>query len=266
MSNREPNPGSIGEEDGSDTSMPPVGYLMVEKSKGQKAFSLVGASNGSPTLASTQSNGPVDLAIAETTNKEVDCVVAGVRPAPSVGPLHHTFVWAKPLTFNGVNMCWEEFIMQFNTCATINGWAGPEIGPRVFLNLEGEARSFIVGLQTLDYHVLAEKMESWFGSFGNHLRNHKWHNRETASSYASDIQWLVERVFLGCPEDVQQKLALRTLLDGLFEGDLKYTRQLHDPQSIEEAVMLMEWWDRASKEAGAPVRLLGRLMERDPEC
>ena len=74
----------------------------------------------------------------------------------------------------------------------------------------------------------------------------------------------MERAFLGCLEDVQQKLALKTLLDGLFECDLKYTLQLHDPQSIEEAVMLMEGWDRASKEAGVPVRLLGRLMERGP--
>ena len=254
MSNREQNPGDMW-EDGSDTQRSPAGYIGIERSNGQKAFSMVGSSNGSPALASSQSDGPVDLTTAETANK-VDCMGAGVRPAPSAGPPHQTSVWAKPPTFDGVNMGWEEFIMQFNACATINGWVGPEIGLRMFLNLEGEARSFILGLrlQTLDYHVLVEKMESWFGSFGNRLRNRRWHNGETASSYASDIQWLVGRAFPGCPEDVQQKLALRTLLDGLFEGDWKHTLQLHDPQNVEEAVILMEGSEKASKEAGVPVR------------
>ena len=73
--------------------------------------------------------------------------------------------------------------MQFNACAAINGWAGPEIGPQLFVNLEGEARSFILGLglQTLDYHVLVEKMEGWFGSSGIRLQNRRWHNGETTS-------------------------------------------------------------------------------------
>ena len=46
---------------------------------------MVGSSNGSPALASSQSDGPVDLTIAETSNK-VDCMGAGVRPAPSATP------------------------------------------------------------------------------------------------------------------------------------------------------------------------------------
>ena len=256
MSNREPNPGDMCKEDGSDPQSSPAGYLGIKGSIGQKAFLVVGASNGSPALASSQSDGPMDLRTAETHNKEVDCTGAGVRPAPSAGHPHQSFVWVKSPTFHGVNMSWEEFIMQFNACATINGWTELEIGPHMFLNLEGEARSFIMGLrlQTLDYHVLVEKMESWFGSFGNRLRNRRWHNGETASSYASDIQWLVERAFPGCPEDVQQKLSLRTLLDGLLEGDLKHTLQCNDPKSVEEAVILMEGWEKASKEAGVPFR------------
>ena len=135
MSNGEQNPGDMW-EDGSDTQRSPAGYIGIERSNGQKAFSMVGSSNGSPALASSQSDGPVDLTTAETTNK-VDCMGAGVRPAPSAGPPHQTSVWAKPPTFDGVNMGWEEFIMQFNACATINGWVGPEIGLRMFLNLEG---------------------------------------------------------------------------------------------------------------------------------
>ena len=144
LSNREPNPGGMWQEDGSDTRRSPAGYLGIKRSNGQKAFSVVGASNGSPAMASSHCDGPVNLTTAETSNKEVDCTGARVRPAPSAGPLHQTSVWAKPPTFDGINMSWEEFIMPFNACATINGWTGSKIGPRMFLNLEGEARSFIV--------------------------------------------------------------------------------------------------------------------------
>ena len=210
MSNREPNPGGMWEVDGSDTRRSPAGYLGIKRSNGQKAISVVGASNGSPAMASSQSDGPVNLTIAETSNKGVDCT------APSASPLHQTSVWAKPPTFDGITMSWEEFIMQFNACATINGWTGSEIAPCMFLNLEGEARRFIVGLG-----VLVEKMVGLV-----HL-----------GTGCGIVDGIMERqhppmplIFSGWwkghfqgPEDVQQKLALRTLLDSLFEGDLKHT-------------------------------------------
>ena len=58
----------------------------------------VGASNGSPALASSQSDGLVDLTTAEISNKEVDSTGAGVSPGLSAGPSHQTFLWA--------NICW----------------------------------------------------------------------------------------------------------------------------------------------------------------
>ena len=40
MSNRETNLGGMWEEDGFDTPRPPAGYLRMDKSNGQKAFSV----------------------------------------------------------------------------------------------------------------------------------------------------------------------------------------------------------------------------------
>ena len=56
--------------------------------------------------------------------------------------------------------------MQFETCA-INGWREPEIGQHLFVSLEGEARSYVVGQRLpCDYGILVQRLESWFGSVG----------------------------------------------------------------------------------------------------
>ena len=75
--------------------------------------------------------------------------------------------YAKPPRFDGKDMSWDEFILQFSTVASINGWGEHEMGQQLFVNLEGDARSFVVGLRLprMDYQTLVSEIRGvvWVG-------------------------------------------------------------------------------------------------------
>ena len=229
MSSRKPNKESVWEEDRMDTPRP-SGYMDSVRSRLRDAFSSVrGGYGSSPALsrgrmeedleAGGQESGEEDY-MEEPVGRPKVGAAAPVRPRPR--PLS-----AKPPKFDGVGVSWDEFIMQFETCASINGWEDLEMGQHLFVSLEGEARSFIVGLRLprLDYRLLVGKLEGWFGSvnrkesFRSQLQGRRRHQGEAATSYASDIGCLVARAFPGYPEEVLRELTLKALLDGLPEGD-----------------------------------------------
>ena len=173
--------------------------------------------------------------------------------------------FAKPPRFDGNSISWDEFIMQFETCADINGWHEVEMGQHLFVNLEGEARSFIVSLRLprLEYQVLVRKLEGWFGSvdrqesFRSQLQNRRRQQGEAATSYASDMGCLVARAYPGYPEEILRQMTLKALLDGLPEGDLKHEIQMLNPQSVETAVRLIERWENSSRKGRPQVRAVG---------
>ena len=115
--------------------------------------------------------------------------------------------------------------MQFETCAAINGWRDPEIG------------------QHLQYR--------------SKLQGRKRNPGEAATSYASEIGCLVARAFPGYPEDILRELTLKALLDGLPEGELKHEVQMHNPQTVEVAVRLIERFENSSKKVRSQVRMVG---------
>ena len=124
---------------------------------------------------------------------------------------------------------------------------GARDGPTpFFVSLQGEARNYVVGLRLprLDYHILVQRLESWFGSadrkesFRSKLQGRRRGAREAATS-SSEIGCLVARAFPGYPEDVLRELTLKSLLDGLPEGDLKHEIQMLNLQSVEVAVRMI---------------------------
>ena len=154
--------------------------------------------------------------------------------------------------------------MQFETCAAINGWMEPEVGQHLFVSLEGEVRSYVVGLRLprMDYGSLVQRLESWFGSadrkesFRSKLQGHRRGAGEAATSYASEIGCLIATAFPGYPEDVLHELTLKALLDRLLQGDLKHEIQMLNPQSVEIAVRMIERFKNSSK-VRPQVRMVG---------
>ena len=163
--------------------------------------------------------------------------------------------YAKPPKFDGKGMGWDEFILQFSTVASLNGWVEPELGQQLFVNLEGDARSFVVGLRLprMDYQVLVRKLEGWFGSatrkesFRNQLQSRRRSHGESVTSYAAEVGRLVSKAYPGYPEEVLRELTLKSILDGLPEGDLKHEVCMHCPQDIESAVRLIERWENLQR-------------------
>ena len=169
----------------------------------------------------------MDIAAGRSSDEDEEDRGARGRPVPPARPYRRNPRYAKPPRFDGVTISWDEFMMQFETCAAINGWREPEIGQHLFVSLEGEARSYVVGLRLprLDYGVLVQRLESWFGSvdgkesFRSKLQGRRRNPGEAATSYVSEIGCLVARAFSGYPEDILRELTLKALLDGLPEGD-----------------------------------------------
>ena len=185
-------------------------------------------------------------------------LVWGVEPPPMRTPgrlNHRSGGHAKPPRFDGKEICWDEFILQFSTVASINNWVEPELGQQLFVCLDGEARSFVVGLRLprMDYHILVRKLEGWFGSasrkesYRNQLQSRRRLPGESATSYASEVRRLVSRAYPGYPEEVLRELTLKAILDGLPDGDLKLEVGMHGPPDVESAVRLIERWENLQR-------------------
>ena len=265
MSTRRSNREGMGEDEFFDTPRPSGGYLDSVRSRLRGAFSAVRPNYGSPALADAREEDPLDMAAGRSSDEDEEERGARGQPMPPARPRPRSSGYAKPPRFDGVTISWDEFIMQFETCAAINGWREPEIGQHLFVSLEGEARSYVVGLRLprLDYRILVQRLESWFGSvdrkesFRSKLQGRRRNPGEAATSYASEIGCLVARAFPGYPEDILRELTLKALLDGLPEGDLKHEIQMHNPQTVEVAVRLIERFENSSKKVRPQVRMVG---------
>ena len=259
MSTRRSNREGMGEDEFFDTPRPSGGYLDSVRSRLRGAFSAVRPNYGSPALADAREEDPLDMAAGRSSDEDEEERGARGQPMPPARPRPRSSGYAKPPRFDGVTISWDEFIMQFETCAAINGWREPEIGQHLFVSLEGEARSYVVGLRLprLDYRILVQRLESWFGSvdrkesFRSKLQGRRRNPGEAATSYASEIGCLVARASPGYPEDILRELTLKALLDGLPEGDLKHEIQ------IEVAVRLIERFENSSKKVRPQVRMVG---------
>ena len=188
------------------------------------------------------------------------------RSLPQVPERPRSQGYAKPPRFNGRNMGWDEFISQFQAVAQINRWEDPELGQHLFVNLEGEARSYVVGLRlpTWDYFTLVTKLEGWFGSafrkeaFRHQLQNRRRDPKEPATSYVADIGRLVSQAYPGVPDDILREFSIKYIIEGLPDGDLKHELVMHSPESIEATVRLIERFENSVRKTRPLVRAVAK--------
>ena len=142
---------------------------------------------------------------------------------------HRVRPTAKAPSFDGKNMSWEEFRVQFNAVATLNGWNDWEKAQFMFVNLGGQARKFAVDnrLYNQSYERLTFELEVQFRSqmetkfAQQRLRTRERKPDEPVEMFARDIERLVGECFKGCPREQAQKIALETVMNRLPEGELK---------------------------------------------
>ncbi|KAK2579094.1 hypothetical protein KPH14_008493 [Odynerus spinipes] len=121
----------------------------------------------------------------------------------------------KPARFDG-NSSWEEYKIQFQTIAQINGWDEPKKSLALVSSLEGFARSVLTTLSVekhTDWNAFVPALEFKYGTKNlanlSYLmfQNYKQRKEQSLSDLASENERLAQNAFSDCPMEMRDKLA-----------------------------------------------------------
>ncbi|KAK2578590.1 hypothetical protein KPH14_000924 [Odynerus spinipes] len=151
----------------------------------------------------------------------------------------------KPAKFDG-NSSWEEYKIQFQTIARINGWDEPRKSLALVFSLEGSAGSILTTLSLdkhTDWNALVSALEFKYGTknLANlsyvMFQNYKQRRGQSLSDLASEIERLAPNAFSDCPLEMRDKLAASQFVSALADKERKRTLRLGGFTSLRAAVV-----------------------------
>ena len=173
-----------------------------------------------------------------------------MKEAPSFRYLSGLSTWAKEITvklkpqsYSGTDNL-EDFLVQFNTLAEINGWDYKIKSLYLANSLSGPARSILSEMtieEHRDYGTLVQKLNAIFGSanrtevFRTQLKSRVQGKDECISALSVAVRKLVR---LSCPNaslNMTETLAIDHFTDALIESDIRLRLGEISPKSLAEA-------------------------------
>ena len=141
---------------------------------------------------------------------------------------------------------WDEFSIQFEIIAEMNGWSERRKSAELAASLRGKALSVLSVLnynERQDFQALTQALASRFDS-GDQMEVHKANLRtrvrrknETFAELGQDLKRLVRKAYPRASEAVRDDIALNAFMEGLADPDLEWAIYQRKPQTTDEAVI-----------------------------
>lgn len=150
----------------------------------------------------------------------------------------------KPPQFDGTTS-WNNYILQFEAAAKANRWAYSDKVTALILALRGEATAILETLsveERTDYHQLVKRLEMRYGQanfehvYHSQLRSRYQKSNESLQQFETDIARLVRLAYPGTPENVMERLAVQSFLDGLRDQEMRQALTLARPTTLVDAL------------------------------
>lgn len=141
----------------------------------------------------------------------------------------------------------REYLMHFETCASINGWHDGEKAMFLAASLKGDSRKLLAGLppeELKQYSKIVERLDARFGVEKQaELHQARLHNRrqkegESLQMLASDVRSLVDLAYQDVALTVQERFAVQHFVDALNDKEDRLHLRRSKPSSLDEALSL----------------------------
>ena len=155
-------------------------------------------------------------------------------------------VRVKPTTYDGTNS-WDDYAVQFEMLAEMNGWDEKTQALYLAANLRGAAQAVLGDLdkeRRRNYKALVKALSSRFGSdnqkelFRVQLRNRQRKRDETLPELAQAVRRLVRSSYPTASYDLQETLSKDHFIDALCDTEVRWRVFQSRPTNLDEAVRI----------------------------
>lgn len=181
----------------------------------------------------------------------------------------------KPPQFDGTTS-WNNYFLQFEAAARANAWSNGDRVTALILALRGEATAILETLsaeERTDYRQLVKRLEMRYGQanfehvYHSQLRSRYQKSNESLQQFEADVARLVRLAYPGTPEDVLERLAVQSFLDGLRDSEMRQALTLARPTKLVDALTRALEFEAAKRFSRnqAHVRMVQEDFGRDVE-
>ncbi|KAJ8933818.1 hypothetical protein NQ318_022686 [Aromia moschata] len=158
-------------------------------------------------------------------------------------------ICVKPPQFDGKSS-WVNYLRQLEAAAKENGWSLAEKATALTLALRGDATDI---LQTLsleeqdDYHQLVRHLEMRYGQshlehvYHSQLKNRYQKSNESLQEFEANIARIVSLAYSSTPENVMERLAVQSFLDGLRDTETRRALTLAHQENDQNLKPIVNW-------------------------
>lgn len=182
-----------------------------------------------------------------------------------------------PESFKG-DVHLEEYLGQFESCATWNGWSESQKAQQLFMCLRGRARGVIRHKdewKKITYKELVGRLEAMFSGQSElylaQLRGRQQQQQESLQDFAQAVIKLTDNAYVGMSEEARNRIARDHFMGNLRDREIRSAIHLSRPKSMEEAIrtaLETEAFLTAEKQRN-PVRytrvIEAKELEREPQ-
>ncbi|XP_072397444.1 uncharacterized protein [Diabrotica undecimpunctata] len=203
------------------------------------------------TGTAERGNNPITVEIKEDETK---CKLE-IRPKfeGSGGSVH-----VKVPTFDGKSS-WNNYMKQFESAARANGWSEKEKAVNLTIALRGDALDVLQTIaveETDDFEQLKKRLNMRYGHehlehvYQSQLKNRRQKKDEALQEYEVDIARLVRYAYPTAPEDMMEKLAVQTFIDGLRDHEMQRTLRLARHKTLVDVLSAALEYESATQASG----------------
>jgi hypothetical protein len=137
----------------------------------------------------------------------------------------------------------QEYLGQFESIATWNGWTESQKAQQLFMSLRGRARGVIRDQnewRTITYQELVERLRSTFSGQAElylaQLRGRQQKQQDSLQDFAQSIRKLTDNAYVGMEEPARDRIARDHFMSNLRDREIRAAVHLSRPTSMEAAL------------------------------
>ena len=183
---------------------------------------------------------------------------------------------ANPRLYDG-KTTWREYHSHFQRVSRVNGWSDAQKMDFLWINLTGEALSYVENLtpeQTSSYAGLCQVLEGRFGDqqlsevFKSELRSRRRKNGESLPALAQEISRLVQRAYPEIGRPGVEELAVEKFREALPDHGQRMAVFQSKAKTLDQAVKAAldtESWQISEARRATTTTKLRSATEGEPE-
>ena len=137
----------------------------------------------------------------------------------------------------------QEYLSQFESVATWNGWTDSQKAQQLFMSLRDRARGVIRQQdewRTITYQELVKRLETTFSGQAElylaQLRGRQQQQQESLQDFAQAVRKLTDNAYVGMAEEARNRIARDHFMGNMRDREIRSAVHLSRPTSIEAAL------------------------------